>query len=147
MGRKIAWLLIVISIAATAAGCGINQKAQLSDWGEVKLITPYGFPTMSFTGFTFFDNRLDPHVVYVIDGKGINTKAFQALQFPPTYNLSWPLKHNSVKYANIMVVQIPKDVAERIKTANKVSVVFFKNDQPDSYEVPDAMLKDWQSKL
>ncbi|MBP2627260.1 MAG: hypothetical protein H6Q68_1971 [Firmicutes bacterium] len=46
-----------------------------------------------------------------------------------------------------MVVNIPEDVANNLKSENTVNAVFFSNGKPIPCSVPDSVLKEWRSKL
>ena len=143
-------LLLVSAVGFTGYQYGDFERSKpIDEWCDnIKLISPApGVNTMSFVKFSMFDKKLDPQVVYSINGSGVTTQSFQNIKFPPTYQFSTQLKKNSINYSNIMVVNIPKDVANNLKSANTVNVIFFSNGKPIPCKVPDLVLNEWKSKL
>lgn len=123
-----------------------KKSKPLNEWCDTKL-SPSG-TTFSFIKFSLFNQRLDPEIAFLVDGKpGDVLRVFESMQLPPTYSFEMPLRKNALNYANIVVAQIPQSIADEIKHANKVEVVFFSNNTSISCDVPDSILKEWQAKI
>lgn len=154
MVKKITIVVFIILLVSGGALAyeynGFTKQQPLNQWCQTQIISQGNSHTFGFINFSLFDRKLLPQVVIVVDNSKSSPviHAFQDLHLPPKHDFSLPLKKNAMNYANIIVVQPPDDVINKIKQANTVRIIFFTDsEQPILCDVPDETLKEWQAKL